>query len=704
MNVEFQSRRALVNTPTDTGILFRNRFVDPGIGRIGNAAKNSFRQYREARLPKITNPPQFLPQNPAQLIQNQIQNPVVVKDQKTQKTLDQKTFDQKTVVAIDSRDRDMSMYPDASDFRIFLGRSFFNIKRIQLLSTEIPNVESAIRSSNNTLYWINEEDRDLGYPVYSVSVNTGTYRIDTLQAALTNALNNVGVKRRNGAGIPHYFDITVNIDTDQVSFASLITQPCPTNPIRTTKGSGTIIVAQPNHGYTNYQRVHVIGVKGIVGGIPNTALNGNFTVTVDDLDQFRYEIGFAATETVTGRGPYVSTGREAGFKFLFGEYTDTIGDVLGFPTENSSVTIPFPNPLFTVSLEIQGIIPGTPTLIRCDGHPLRVNDTIKLYQVHLTPSIYDNDRNGVFQVVDVPDLDHFAINFVSSNVITFDGASIGTRIFGVTFPQHGFNRIVDIRSYGGHMAVTTLLNHQRSPGDTVNISRSNSEPSIDGTHVILATPSPDVMILSGTVNRTGYDGIFAADHRFVLYNANAFGGFTRGNLNGATFKIRDIVDEVTFTGTVTTGFSDGSSQQGGGGAVRIASKLHGFRGVQDNFVNGALYKSIALSGNNYAFLCSPQLGTMVNTGVVRDVFAKIQLNENPGAVIFNSFVSSPKTFTDKTFPRIDELGLSIRSPQNDYLSFRGLDYSLTLEIVEEVTLVAESNQNPRFHSSMSSGV
>ncbi|KAJ3064232.1 hypothetical protein HK102_008251, partial [Quaeritorhiza haematococci] len=158
-------------------------------------------------------------------------------------------------------------------------------------------------------------------------------------------------------------------------------------------------------------------------------------------------------------------------------------------------------------------------------------------------------------------------------------ASVGTRILGVTFPQHGFNRIVNIRNYGQQrLSITTLLNHRRSPGDTVIISRSNSEPSIDGEHIILATPSPDMFVIEGPgVTRPGFDGIFAADHRFVLYNATAFGGFTSRDLNDVTLDIRDIIDDVTFTGTLTAGFSDGSSQRGGG-TVRISSKLHGFRG------------------------------------------------------------------------------------------------------------------------------
>jgi hypothetical protein len=66
---------------------------------------------------------------------------------------------------------------------------------------------------------------------------------------------------------------------------------------------------------------------------------------------------------------------------------------------------------------------------------------------------------------------------------------------------------------------------------------------------------------------------------------------------------------------------------------------------------------------------------------VKDIFAKIFLTLNPGLVIFNEFDSSPIDFVTPV-PRIDELRFTIRSPDDNIITFNGLDYSFGLELVE----------------------
>jgi hypothetical protein len=63
-----------------------------------------------------------------------------------------------TYVSIDSRDRDKLIYSKANHFKIFLGKTFYNVKSVKLIRIEFPNTDAVINSSNNRIYWRNLED------------------------------------------------------------------------------------------------------------------------------------------------------------------------------------------------------------------------------------------------------------------------------------------------------------------------------------------------------------------------------------------------------------------------------------------------------------------------------------------------------------------------------------------------------------------
>ena len=76
----------------------------------------------------------------------------------SQQPLTRRTKEIVTYVSIDSRDRDKLQYLKPSHFKIFLGRSFYNVKSIRLSSIEFPNTNAVINSNNNKIYWRNKED------------------------------------------------------------------------------------------------------------------------------------------------------------------------------------------------------------------------------------------------------------------------------------------------------------------------------------------------------------------------------------------------------------------------------------------------------------------------------------------------------------------------------------------------------------------
>lgn len=257
-----------------------------------------------------------------------------------------KTIDLTTIINIDSRDRDTVLYQRANYFKTFLGKTFTNIVKIKLSSIEFPNTNAVINSKNNKIYWINQEDIDDDiidtitgyYPIYNVELRIGSYLSNTLKTEMVNKMNNV--KRKNGISEFHYFDISLDTDTDIVTFTSLKLRQLTNNPVSTTVGSGTIRVTFVNHGFESNDIVYIIGAK-TTSGISGNSLNGNYKIIKINNNEFQYEININAGETSAGGGNTMKIGRLAPFKFLFGAdlYPNTIAPNLGFPIENSSERI-----------------------------------------------------------------------------------------------------------------------------------------------------------------------------------------------------------------------------------------------------------------------------------------------------------------------------------------------------------------------------
>lgn len=622
-----------------------------------------------------------------------------------------RSYERKRKIYIDSADRNKTLYPDASDFVISWGRTFQNVKSMRLVSLEFPNVVQAIGPRNNVLQWINLEDNDLEipFPTYRVALRPGSYDLEALAEEMTAALKTV--RRRGGAeNAPnHVFIVETNIETDYVSFASLIAQPADRQPITTVAGSSKITFTQENHGYRSGERVHILGVQNYVGGIPASDINGAYIITRVDDNTFSFEVQAFALATGKGGGSLISTGRESPFQFQFGTCANPLADLIGFPVENSSQTLTsmdglymVEDPLTTVVLEVTGVIPGTPfTQIVSPEHGLNAGDRIFLYNVFVTPSFYENDRHkGIFEVFAVASPDVFLIKYASERVSDVSNAFVGTQVIQMYFPNHGFNRIVNIEQQGvNNVLITTLYDHGFTALSTVRIAESNSEPSIDGHYVVTPVDS-DSFTISGAdpmsplvVDSPGYKGILAADYDFRLQNVKPFGGFTSMDLNNTTLTVRDVIDQDTFTFNCSYGFSR-VWERGGGTAIRINSKLHGWSGSHSNFLNGVLFRPVKLDGDNYAFMCIPGLNSdsIATSGKVRDIFSKLFITLNPGLVIFDAFDSSPLDFFTPV-PKLDELRFTIRSPNDTVITFNGLDYSFGLELIELVQADAASNQS-----------
>ena len=776
-----------------------------------------------------------------------------------------RTRDIITYVSIDSRDRDKVSYLKPSNFNVFLGRSFYNVKSIRLASVEFPNTNAVINANNHNIYWTNEEDISLNkinaitntYPEYTVQLRIGSYISTSLQNEMTSKL--ATVKRKDRVGDYHYFIVTLDIDTDIVTFTSLILKQLSNNSIQTSENTSVILVNLTDHGYTNGEIVYLQGIKTLAG-IPSTTFNTAHKITVINNNSFQFEVNVKAAETLQGGGNTVKTGRIAPFKFLFGEKSATVCQNIGFPLENSSdliktfiksinnlyqatittktphnltsanlgltctltasgttpsvngnkritqiisttsfnilldsqlviesydtglmtlgtntyniqsifntasntilittftnhnysigsqVTlyettstptldesytivnsfdttsfiipgslpsggssppggiirsagldgyIPLNNPLTSHTVTITDVVKGiSTTTFTCPSHNLEVGDSIYFSNFQSNPNLSNNSQT----ISAVPNNNTIVINkpIVSyiQDTINKGTTNIQTGLTTVSFPDHGFNKIISIQNttgfptgqtYGNLLLVQTQLAHNYSSGDMVRLAETNSTPVINGGYNITVKTSDTFTIpYSFPITSSGNSGTTTFHQNFYIYGSKMVGGINPNNINSRSFTVRDILDKDTFTfyNTFDKALAD---EKGGGNNVYISSLLHGFNGAQTNTKNSLLNRSINLQGENYAFLCCPQLATMMNTGKVKNVFARISLDQSPGSMVF-SYLSNPKIFDTTPLNQLNDLEFSILNYDGTEYEFNDLDYSFTLQITETIDI------------------
>lgn len=683
----------------NTDLQYMNEFIEYNLKDVPKDQINSYKKYHEEKMQKKEKKKEkkeneASTSQPVNTSNNSMNIPMVPT---------KKLVERKRKIFIDSKDRDKVKYPDASDFVISWGRSYNNVKQIRLVSLEFPNVVQTISSLVNSLSWINLEDQKLDdpFPVYNVLVSPGSYSLETLETEMSTQLKTLrrldGQAQSDGSLPPrHLFIVETNAETDFVGFTSVIAKSAGINPISVTSGSPYVRFKQKDHGYREGERIHIIGAIGLIGGVnASTDINGAYNITVLDANNFQFEIkATPPTSNAQGGGTQAKTGREAPFQFMFGQDDKAIADYIGFPVENSSIPVNEVDPITSITVDITSIIPdGVYTKIVAPNHKLNSGDRIYLHNVFVTPDIYQNDRTrGTFDIFSVPSPDVIIIKYGIQHISDITKAFIGTQKFSMYYPGHNFNRITNIEQTDVNtVRITTLFDHGFDSLSTVRITGTNSVPSVDGYYsVIPVLNETDIFEIQGPIatplvlTQSGYRGILTTDHLFYLYRTTAFGGFTHDELNNKPFVVRDIIDADNFTFTGRYGFSN-RIETGGGSTIYINSKLHGFAGQQTNSLGGILYKPIALAGSNYVFLTCPSIvsDSISTSGTVKNIIAKLFITQNPGYVIFSAFDGTAVEFL-QPIPKLDELRFQVRSPDNQIITFNGLDYSFGFELVEMV--------------------
>jgi hypothetical protein len=258
-------------------------------------------------------------------------------------------------------------YPDPNHYIVKLEKTYDNVIKFNLVSSEFPNTEKVIKAlplskKNNKFYWQNLEDGD---HIYSVEIDPGNYNPADLIVEFNNQVFGK-VKRISASqlGDPilqgttftdnNYIQMSISSDKDIVVFRSfkeaLLVKPfIETNPPIDTKGgdlvtsavSYDITIQQQNHGLSVGDIILISGAVAYLG-IPVEVLNKEQVVTkVIDKDRYTITVehfNLNSTRTDNGGGSSVSIFVPNIFRIRF-DFPDTFGRQLGFRKVGEAVAV-----------------------------------------------------------------------------------------------------------------------------------------------------------------------------------------------------------------------------------------------------------------------------------------------------------------------------------------------------------------------------
>ena len=255
-----------------------------------------------------------------------------------------------------------------NSYRIPLNKSFENVTRIKLISTEFPNTEKVIRNhplneTNNKIYFQVLEDKDY---TYEISITPGNYTVSSLRDEIKNSFESIQritftdklvVKEGNNALLEKSLNfsaiVEINQFTDIVSIALfsvvIIVKGITLSDETYDDERKRIIVNHVDHGLSVGDKITIAGAQS-TSAIPNSVLNIEHTIeSVKDTNNYIIKLPLhndSNTTDNTGGGSAINILIPLSFRLLFNR-KDTIGKILGFRNvgEQYSIT-PFAPVIF----------------------------------------------------------------------------------------------------------------------------------------------------------------------------------------------------------------------------------------------------------------------------------------------------------------------------------------------------------------------
>lgn len=473
--------------------------------------------------------------------------------------------EKKTYVSIDSRDRDVVLHPKPNNFKIYLGKTFKNIKTVKLASLEFPNTNAVINTTNNKIYWRNKEDIDNdvidlktnNYPIYEATIRTGSYILTTLQKEIISELQTI--KRSFGdTKLFHYPDVHLDYDTDVCTFRFLDLKLLDSNPFRVSQNSNIITVIYDDHEFKAGDVIYIRDAKTFAD-IPTTEINSSFRIISIDIGSFTIEVATRASETRGsengGGGTAVKVGKALDFQFLFGEYTNTVSKNLGFPQRNSSNRIDS-----SINYIQQHYLVELKTI---EPHGLSNSEFFvgKLIKLRNVFGVSQSTNNKIVKIIDP-----YTIVFETTNPlvrISLDQTFENNTDPDVTLLSYKDNTtdvdilktIRSLQRYGENtIYIRTNYNHGLSLTDidsTITLFDTLTKPALDGLNTIFTVINNKEFIIKGSLEVNGGLGDYSINYDLdTTLTRPIYGIFPKRNpLHSIAFNIINF--EITEINPIT---------------------------------------------------------------------------------------------------------------------------------------------------------
>jgi len=250
----------------------------------------------------------------------------------------------------------MDGYPNSNNYTIHLKKSFNNVINIELLSSEFPYVDLLVQKNiNNKLYWRNLQD---GSHIYSIAIEEGSYKLQSLIKAIVTSMNNVPRISSNYIPLYNIFSINYLQDIQKLTFESFNNISLP-NSLSVSKilinsiyyyslkikNVNSTLKINDMITITTSDNVSIFGEDYYIAG---NYINKEFTIYSIDTISESYEVLLGSTDQIQiienttndiyYGGPNVNIKEITEFSLMF-NYPDTLGNILGFKNTGQDYAI-----------------------------------------------------------------------------------------------------------------------------------------------------------------------------------------------------------------------------------------------------------------------------------------------------------------------------------------------------------------------------
>ena len=565
-------------------------------------------------------------------------------------------------------------YPNPNNYTIQLDRTYQDVVQIRVVASIFTNSQKMINESNNRLYWKNLTDGD---HVYNLSIAPGNYQPSRLARAiqmafgetLRNPLRDVSIPEQtivsqeshlrsilldpevfdeSGHNKYHLVEVQINPDLDLVSmttFREVVEIDTTNNPV--IKIPSEFLRIYMNMLLTPFitsfetitffyitSRTH-IPLPRLEKRLPN--IYGCLYAYKRTLRDIRSEADSLTPALV------INLVMDRAVLVNFFRYQSTTSEINSINTPTRLESYYFDG-LRSVTLPDHNLQEGD--LIITDKFSqgfLEVEQpTAQAIYVYEIKCIVNNDSFEIDRVG--PDKYRFIYD---DQIINFEGLSGNSdwlKLYTITQIEPSARKTTQI---------VRQTQHGLEVGTSVRLSQSNSvngvpADTVNGTHII-----------QSVLDENHY--VIKIDHRQDV------------NTPSAEPNMVSIIYPDYFQ--LQTNLEASMTNLLGFDSVDMHTQGFQHTVTSDNRTR------LSMTGPNYFYITSPELGNVRNTGPVENVFAIVRWMENPGGVIFDTHEQIAHVY-QPPIENLSQLTFKIMDSNGKLIEFNGVDHTLTLEITE----------------------